>query len=370
MDDITLIFFLRAVLVERCCRALGTRSDGQPYHPPRVYCAPIEDVPALTPATHAYSFWEGIPTDARCEFGRLFRESPTLMYICVVQKHVRDIEAEMEEYGFGRMTLLDQHKVSMTGSGRNFQAYVLTRAQETRPKRDPLANKVPIKTEGGEARVNRTSRPKLTDDKEEEEEDVFRDTVYSLPRITAAMVEGARKKELIGLGDRQSGVGIRVDNVDATVDGPGSRAGSRRRARVAAAAAAAAAAAEEREEEPASTFMMGSQDTGVSGLEYTLSTWQEAPSLQYEPKAEGRKTGGVTSSPLGPKTRGGNPLSPVKNMSSPGKRNSSGSSKNTGGLATRARRSFARALADKVVEPREGGVGDANLVKIGLRKRV
>lgn len=35
-------------------------------------------VPSLDPATHAYSFWEGVPTEAKCAFGELFAKSETM----------------------------------------------------------------------------------------------------------------------------------------------------------------------------------------------------------------------------------------------------------------------------------------------------
>ena len=43
----------------------------------------------LDPATHAYSFWEGVPTVARQAFGRLFAASATLTGVAVVQRAVR-----------------------------------------------------------------------------------------------------------------------------------------------------------------------------------------------------------------------------------------------------------------------------------------
>lgn len=35
-------------------------------------------ISSLDPATHAYSFWEGVPIDAKCAFGALFAASRTL----------------------------------------------------------------------------------------------------------------------------------------------------------------------------------------------------------------------------------------------------------------------------------------------------
>jgi hypothetical protein len=43
----------------------------------------------LDPATHAYSFWEGVPVCARRAFGRLFAASATLTGVAVVQRAVR-----------------------------------------------------------------------------------------------------------------------------------------------------------------------------------------------------------------------------------------------------------------------------------------
>lgn len=43
----------------------------------------------LDPATHAYSFWEGVPGGARTAFGRLFAASATLTGVAVVQRAVR-----------------------------------------------------------------------------------------------------------------------------------------------------------------------------------------------------------------------------------------------------------------------------------------
>ncbi len=39
---------------------------------------PPPQVASLEPATHAYTFWEGIPHEARASFGQLFARSRTL----------------------------------------------------------------------------------------------------------------------------------------------------------------------------------------------------------------------------------------------------------------------------------------------------
>ncbi len=40
-----------------------------------VYAAQVD---SLEPATHAYSFWEGVPVSGKKAFGRLFAQSRTL----------------------------------------------------------------------------------------------------------------------------------------------------------------------------------------------------------------------------------------------------------------------------------------------------
>ncbi len=42
-------------------------------------------VESFGPATHAYSFWEGIPVSARCAFGKLFTDS-SHMKVCVASR--------------------------------------------------------------------------------------------------------------------------------------------------------------------------------------------------------------------------------------------------------------------------------------------
>lgn len=63
---------------------------------PRIECAPIEVVPTLEPATHLYSFWEGIPWEAREAVGRLVAESRTIRGIAVVQRAMRGVAPEAE----------------------------------------------------------------------------------------------------------------------------------------------------------------------------------------------------------------------------------------------------------------------------------
>lgn len=45
---------------------------------PAIRCCPIESIATLNPATHAYSFWEGVPLVGKAAFGQLFAASKTL----------------------------------------------------------------------------------------------------------------------------------------------------------------------------------------------------------------------------------------------------------------------------------------------------
>ena len=63
---------------------------GRPPARPEVLCAAVEDVATLGEATHAYSFWEGLPPDAKRGLGRLVRASGTLRAFAVVQRGIRD----------------------------------------------------------------------------------------------------------------------------------------------------------------------------------------------------------------------------------------------------------------------------------------
>lgn len=72
---------------------------------------------SLAPATHAYSFWEGIPVCAKCAFGRLFAASPEVQGVAVVQRAMRGREPAhvMAELGFGPLQLVGSFAVSMSG---------------------------------------------------------------------------------------------------------------------------------------------------------------------------------------------------------------------------------------------------------------
>jgi hypothetical protein len=105
---------------------------------PEIRCSSIEDMKSLDPATHAYSFWEGVPVEARVRFGRLFSSSKTLKSVAVVQRSMRkdDPAEEMDAlYGFGSLVLVGTFPVSMSGSGRNFMAYIFNKAEEGENRR-------------------------------------------------------------------------------------------------------------------------------------------------------------------------------------------------------------------------------------------
>ena len=46
--------------------------------PPPLPLLHSAQVSSLNPATHAYSFWEGVPMSGKAAFGRLFAASKTL----------------------------------------------------------------------------------------------------------------------------------------------------------------------------------------------------------------------------------------------------------------------------------------------------
>ncbi|KAJ9513041.1 hypothetical protein QJQ45_029470 [Haematococcus lacustris] len=96
---------------------------------PRIDCTSVEKVASLEPATHAYSFWEGVPQQGKDAFGRLFASARTLKGVAVVQRSVRgeDPAHMMLEHGFGPLLLIANFPVKMSGSGRSFQAYIFSK---------------------------------------------------------------------------------------------------------------------------------------------------------------------------------------------------------------------------------------------------
>ncbi|PNH02095.1 hypothetical protein TSOC_011951 [Tetrabaena socialis] len=86
-------------------------------------------VSTLDPATHAYSFWEGVPTTGKQAFGALFASSRSLRAVAVVQRAMRGQTPAlvMRELGFGPLLLITSFPVKMSGSGRSFTAYVFSK---------------------------------------------------------------------------------------------------------------------------------------------------------------------------------------------------------------------------------------------------
>lgn len=84
---------------------------------PRIDCTSVEKVASLEPATHAYSFWEGVPQEGKDAFGRLFARARTLKGVAVVQRSVRgeDPAHMMLEHGFGPLLLIANFPVKMSG---------------------------------------------------------------------------------------------------------------------------------------------------------------------------------------------------------------------------------------------------------------
>ena len=128
--------FMDRALRQVCAKGLVR---GRPPARPEVLCAAVEDVATLGAATHAYSFWEGLPPDAKRGLGRLVRASGTLRAFAVVQRGFRGGPGrrgpaeELAALGVGPVRLVDQFPVAMSGSGRHFTAYVFTREAEGKP---------------------------------------------------------------------------------------------------------------------------------------------------------------------------------------------------------------------------------------------
>ncbi|KAK9826092.1 hypothetical protein WJX81_001533 [Elliptochloris bilobata] len=118
-----------AFLAQAAAALLQRGAVAQALTVPHVRCAPVEQVTSLAPATHAYSFWEGIPVGAKCAFGRLFAASQHVQAVAVVQRAMRSREPAdvMAELGFGPLEIVGSFAVSMSGSGRSFTAYVFRR---------------------------------------------------------------------------------------------------------------------------------------------------------------------------------------------------------------------------------------------------
>lgn len=128
--------FLRQTLQRFSARTSTTKIPTTLDKLPHIICKPIQDVQSLDTLgiTHLYSFWEGIPADARAQLGALVASSPNIRGIAVVQRSMRSDDPEdlmANDYDFGPGLKLEaSFPVSMSGSGRRFTAYIFSRCLE------------------------------------------------------------------------------------------------------------------------------------------------------------------------------------------------------------------------------------------------
>lgn len=92
-----------------------------------ITCDAIESIDSIDPATHAFTFWEGMSGESKGVIGRLFCNSETVHTIVIVQRAVRadPVAFFRDAYDFGHINLLATLNVTMAGSGRKFVAYIL-----------------------------------------------------------------------------------------------------------------------------------------------------------------------------------------------------------------------------------------------------
>jgi len=117
-----------AVFSERVWRILEERRLVSCQHAvvPPIQCMDVAGLDSLD-ATHCYTFWEGMPPDTKRAIGRLFKSSPSMRTIAVVQRSMRFPVLTMSiEHGFGELHVIDSFPVRMTGGGCFF-AYICTK---------------------------------------------------------------------------------------------------------------------------------------------------------------------------------------------------------------------------------------------------
>jgi uncharacterized protein YbjQ (UPF0145 family) len=118
-------FIQRVVSVMADLHGVDLLTEGR--NVPVISCCSIEMADIVNGATHAYSFWEGIPEDGKKAFGRMFSMSRTLKAAAVVQRAFRGRstpEEAMCGLGFGVVRLVGNYKVSQQYSQRQYQAYI------------------------------------------------------------------------------------------------------------------------------------------------------------------------------------------------------------------------------------------------------
>ncbi|MEW5317448.1 MAG: hypothetical protein WDW38_008742 [Sanguina aurantia] len=127
---------------------------GHRLQPPEIRCASVEQVSSLEPATHAYSFWEGVPASGKEAFGKLFAKSRSLKAVAVVQRAIRkeDPSTYMSELGFGPLLLLKSFPVNMSetpiDSERTKQASAWVSSASQQPHTAPAS----LRSGGGHPR--------------------------------------------------------------------------------------------------------------------------------------------------------------------------------------------------------------------------
>jgi hypothetical protein len=151
--------FLEKSLELLRAKAEGARADSlysvspEKIECPLVDCSPIETIKSLDPATHVYSFWEGIPSVAKRALARLFTQSHTCKAIALVQRAMRTKEGplqELHQLGFAGVEIVNTFPVKMSGSGRTFRAYVICKTEQ---KTGHVEYNEPLEDAEGEIRI-------------------------------------------------------------------------------------------------------------------------------------------------------------------------------------------------------------------------
>lgn len=96
------------------------------YHD--VTCTAIEDIHTIDPVTHVFAFWEGWAHASKSSLGTLFANSTTVKALVIIQRSIQIPEEVFEEeYEFGPVNIMDTIAVVMSGSGRKFTAYIISK---------------------------------------------------------------------------------------------------------------------------------------------------------------------------------------------------------------------------------------------------
>lgn len=105
---------------ERVARTLHERNVvSGPVVIPEITCGCVESLSTIEPATHAFTFWEGIPNEVRDVIVELCVNSRTVKAITVVQRAQDPGDIMTDDF-----ELVDSFKVTMSGSSSKFVAYI------------------------------------------------------------------------------------------------------------------------------------------------------------------------------------------------------------------------------------------------------